>query len=73
MKQTFSDLIKTLGPNSVVLGTIHTIEVQTYMEMILLGLSIAYTAIRLAMLFRKRNRDQALQDDLDDSGPPDYI
>lgn len=68
-----SDLVKTHGPPGIVLGVIHAVEIQTGLEITLLALSIAYTAIRLAMLLKKRNRDQALQDELDETEPEDFV
>jgi hypothetical protein len=51
VKDTISDVFKTLFPNGVVLGFVHSANLKDNMEVLLLALSIFYTAIRIAMLF----------------------
>lgn len=72
MKHPLEDITKTLIPNSVVLGMVHAADLKTDLEIALLFLSIAYTAIRLGMLLSRKHRNDP-EPDTGEADSPDYL
>jgi len=52
-----SDTAKVLVPNGAVLGVIHLVDVKAAAELVLVGLSIAYTIWRWRRDSRRRDLD----------------
>jgi len=55
----WSDIAKVVGPGAGVLGLVNLLELKTWLELLLLCLTILYTAIKIVSAARRRKGKHA--------------